>query len=54
MKRLKLKRETLRDLSEKDLVEVHGGAETTFVSCGQVTLCLAPTLRGCTTAETCP
>jgi len=63
MRKLKLRREVVRDLSGNDLVEVRGGqVVTTAISCTAPLQCLpqtsgcfvVQTLQGCTTNVDCP
>ena len=57
MKKLKLRREIVRDLTPTDMVDARGGQQviTTAISCTDLLGCLpVQTLRGCTTAVDCP
>ena len=64
MRKLKLRREVVRNLSDSDLVQVQSGQIiTTAISCTAPLQCLPPslkdciviqTLQGCTTAVDCP
>ena len=64
MRKLKLRREIVRNLTPNDMVDARGGQQvvTTAISCTALLQCLPSvkdciviqTLQGCTTAVDCP